>query len=279
MAATKKKTTKRRDRTERRFFPESGVNPIAIRVVGAVGAMMLGAGAWGQFGVAAPEPIKSAQWLLAAGAAVFGLAIWFSTSGEAVIRVGDGGLGIDRGGMLHRMPWYAVTSVAWDPDAKAVVVKGKDEADKDLVITAKLKSHRAAAARIAKEARARVDEVVDLSDSALEAIGAPSDGEGELLTLEPVQVVGKRCAKSRKTIAYEPDARVCPRCERVYHKNFVPKKCACGEAIGHLRDASAPLDEDDEDEDEDDIDEAEAEAEETEEEAATSSRSAKEEPA
>jgi hypothetical protein len=273
MAATKKKTTKRRDRKERRFFPESGVNPIAIRVVGAVGAMMLGAGAWGQFGIAAPEPIKSAQWLLAAGAAVFGLAIWFSTSGDAVIRVGDGGLGVDRGGMLHRMPWYGVTSVAWDPDAKALVVKGKDEADKDLVITAKLKSHRAAAARIAKEARARIDDVVDLSDSALEAIGAPSDAEGELLALEPVQVVGKRCAKSRKTIAYEPDARVCPKCERVYHKNFVPKKCACGEAIGHLRDASAPIDEDDEDEDEDD------DVEETEEEAAASTRGAKEEPA
>ena len=272
MAATKKKTTKRRDRKERRFFPESGVNPIAIRVVGAVGAMMLGAGAWGQFGIAAPEPIKSAQWLLAAGAAVFGLAIWFSTSGDAVIRVGDGGLGIDRGGMLRRMPWYAVTSVAWDPDAKALVVKGKDEAEKDLVITAKLKSHRAAAARIAKEARARIDDVVDLSDSALEAIGAPSDAEGELLALEPVQVVGKRCAKSRKTIAYEPDARVCPKCERVYHKNFVPKKCACGEAIGHLRDASAPIDEEDEEDEEDDVEESE-------EEAAASSPGVKEEPA
>jgi hypothetical protein len=249
MAATKKKTTKRRERKERRFFPESGANPIAIRVVGAAGAMMLGAGAWGQFGIAAPEPIKSAQWLLAAGAAVFGLAIWFSTSGDAVIRVGDGGLGIDRGGVLHRVPWYGVTSVAWDSDAKAVVVKGKDEAEKDLVITAKLRSHRAAAARIVKEAKARIDDVVDVSDAALEVIGNPSDAEGELLTLEPVQVVGKRCAKSRKTIAYEPDARVCPNCERVYHKNFVPKKCACGEAIGHLRDASAPEPEEDEDED------------------------------
>jgi hypothetical protein len=260
MAATKKKTTKKRERKERRFFPESSANPILIRVVGAVGAMMLGAGAWGQFGIAAPEPIKSAQWLLAAGAAVFGLAIWFSTSGDAVIRVGDGGLGIDRGGALRRMPWYGVTSVAWDGDAKAVVVKGKDEADKEIVITAKLKSQRAAAARIVKEAQSRIDEVVDLSDAALEAIGQPADAEGELLELEPVQVVGKRCAKSRKTIAYEPDARVCPKCERVYHKNFVPKKCACGEPIGHLRAASAPIDEEDEDEDEDEEVEAKDEA-------------------
>jgi hypothetical protein len=255
MAATKKKTTKKRDRKELRFFPESSANPIIIRVVGAVGATMLGAGAWGQFGSSAPEPIRSAQWLLAAGAAVFGLSIWFSTSGDAVLRVGDGGLGIDRGGVLRRMPWYRVTSLAWDPDAKAVVIKGNDEAEKELVITAKLKSHRAAAARIVKEAQRRIDDVVDLSDAAVEAIGQPSDADGEQLALEPVHVVGKRCAKSRKTIAYEPDARVCPKCERVYHKSFVPKKCACGEPIGHLRDASASApddEEDDEDEDEDD---------------------------
>jgi hypothetical protein len=255
MAATKKKP-KRRERKERRFFPTSGANPTLIRVVGGIGAMMLGAGAWGQFGIAAPEPIKSAQWLLAAGAGIFGLAIWFSTSGDPAIRVGDGGLGVDRGGVLRRVPWHAVTSVTWDSNANAVVVKGNDEAEKELVVNAKLKSQRGAAARIVKEARRRIGDVVDLSDAALEAVGAAKDSEGELLDLEPVQVVGKRCAKSRKTIAYEPDARVCPRCERVYHKNFVPKKCACGEAIGYLRDPSAPVDEDEDDDEED----AEAEA-------------------
>jgi hypothetical protein len=55
----------------------------------------------------------------------------------------------------------------------------------------------------------------------------------------PLQLVGKRCAESDKIIAYEPDARVCTRCERVYHKTKVPKTCECGADIGHLRERKA----------------------------------------
>jgi hypothetical protein len=48
-------------------------------------------------------------------------------------------------------------------------------------------------------------------------------------------VVGKHCADSGTVIAYEPDARVCPRCERVYHKAHVPETCACGGSLEGLR--------------------------------------------
>ena len=59
----------------------------------------------------------------------------------------------------------------------------------------------------------------------------PQTDAGESLTLDPVQVVGKRCANSGKVIAFEPDAFVCPRCERVYHKDHVPPACACGATL------------------------------------------------
>ena len=58
---------------------------------------------------------------------------------------------------------------------------------------------------------------------------------GESLPLEPPQVVGKHCASSGKVIAYEPDARVCPRCERVYHKVSVPDACECGASLKELQ--------------------------------------------
>jgi hypothetical protein len=47
--------------------------------------------------------------------------------------------------------------------------------------------------------------------------------------------VGKRCAESDVIISYEPDARVCPRCERVYHKDHVPKSCVCGASLAEVK--------------------------------------------
>ena len=51
--------------------------------------------------------------------------------------------------------------------------------------------------------------------------------------------MGKKCAATGKTISYEPDARVCPRCERVYMRRSVPKKCKCGNSLVHLRPKSS----------------------------------------
>jgi len=229
-----KKRFRQAARQERRFFPQSSANPILVRVIGGVGAMALGAGAWGQ--LFATEPFKATPWLLAAGAGLFGFAIWFGTSGDSVLRVGDGGVGIDRG-TLRRIPWHAVTGITWDSEKKSVVVKGHDEADLELTIAARVASQPQAAAWILKEARERIAELVSVPEdvSVPEAVDDPSD----VLAMDALQVVGKRCAASNRTIAYEPDARICSRCERVYHKDYVPKKCACGAPMPQVKEKSA----------------------------------------
>jgi hypothetical protein len=84
-----------------------------------------------------------------------------------------------------------------------------------------------------KEARQRIPAVVDVpEDVALPEVRA---SVGESRVLEPAQVVGKHCAASGKVIAYEPDARVCPRCERVYHRAHVPAACECGASLAALQ--------------------------------------------
>ena len=219
-------------RRERRFFPKSAANPVLVRAMGGLGAMAMGAGAWGQFLSSAPEPLKSAPWILAAGAAVFGLAIWIGTSGEAVLRVGDGGVGADRG-TVRRIPWRAVESVGWDAEMRSVVVKGQDESDLARDVTARLDTQPQAAAWIVKEARLRASTTVEVPEDAElpEAVDDPED----VVVMDPLQVVGLRCAKSKKMISFEPDARICTRCERVYHKDHVPKRCACDASLAHLR--------------------------------------------
>jgi hypothetical protein len=232
------KSPKARERRERRFDPQASAQPKVVYLVGAVGALLMGAGAWAQFGPlvheGGPEPLKWGPYLLAAGALLVGAAIWIGTSGDSSLRVGDAGLALEKGS-LRRMPWYAIERIEWREET--VRVLGKDEAGTALTIAASLKSHPQAAAYIVKEARERVPAVVDVPEDAtlpeLSAAGA------EWLPLDAPHVVGRHCAASGKVIAYEPDARVCRRCERVYHKAHVPDACECGASLVELRSAAA----------------------------------------
>jgi hypothetical protein len=212
----------------------AAANPSIVYLVGAIGALAMGAGAWGQFGAlvydGGPEPLKFAPYILAAGALLVGAAIWIGTSGEPALRVGDAGLAVEKGG-LRRMPWYGIERIKWRDEV--VRVTGKDELGVAMSLNASLKSHPQAATWIVREARERVPTVVDVPEDA--TLPEPRATGGTLLPLEPPQVVGKHCASSGKVIAYEPDARICPRCERVYHKASVPPQCECGASLAELQ--------------------------------------------
>jgi hypothetical protein len=219
-----------RARRERRFEPASSASAQLVYVLGAVGAAAMGAGAWETlaplFRDDGPEPLKSGRYVLAAGALVASAAVWIGTSGDPVLRVGDGGVATEKGG-LRRLPWYAVERVEWSDGA--VRVAGTDDAGIKQLLVARVASQPQAAAWIVREARDRVPDVVHVPESA--ALPDPWAAAGELLPLEPPQVVGKHCAASGKVIAYEPDARMCLRCDRVYHKSTVPPVCECGGAM------------------------------------------------
>jgi hypothetical protein len=233
------KAAKARPRRERRFEPRANAKPGVVYLLGSAGALLMGAGAWEQFGPllsdGGPDPLKAAPYILAAGAVLAGVAIWIGTSGEPVLRVGDSGLAMEKSG-VRRMPWYAIERVEWRDET--VRVSGKDDAGVPMTIAAALASHPQAAAWIVKEARARVPAVVDVPVDA--ALPEASVDAGEALPLEPPQVVGRHCAESGKVISYEPEARVCPRCERVFHKAHVPEVCPCGASLADLRAAASP---------------------------------------
>lgn len=233
-----KATKKTKTRSERRFLPQSTHNPLIVKVLGALGAAALGAGLWGHFyGHFAPaegEPVSVAIYIAAAGAVLVGAAIWLGTSSDAAVRVGDAGIALERGG-LRRMPWWEVSQISWDGGVSSLVVAGKDEAGQSMTFKLSVHSQPDAIAWVVKEARARIPKKVDLADSVNDKLPELRPHAGTSIALEPMQVVGKHCAASKRVIAYEPEARVCPRCERVYHKLAVPKKCKCGGSLEDLR--------------------------------------------
>jgi hypothetical protein len=230
------KREKARERRERQFEPAALVTANVVYLIGGLGSVLMGAGTWGQFGAmlqeSAPAPFKFAPYVLAAGALLVGLAIWIGTSGDPALRVGDAGLAVLKGN-LRRMPWYAIDKIAWREET--VRIAGKDDLGVDMAVAASLKVHPQAAAWIVKEARERIPAVVDVPEDA--TLPAPLASAGVTLPLEPPQVVGRHCAQSGKVIAYEPDARVCPRCERVFHRSHVPETCACGASLADMRPA------------------------------------------
>jgi hypothetical protein len=239
MAKEKKKSKSgtKRERRERRFLPQSTGKPIHIKILGGLGAAVLGVGAWAQFGHALMKddlpPYALAPWVLAGGAVLFGAAVWLGTSGESAMRVGAAGIAIEKG-QLQRIPWSLVERITWDGEDELLRVRGADEAGKDSFVIVSARSHPQTVAWIVKEARDRIPKLVDVPDEAL-GLPTPDPHAGQTIVLDAVQVVGKHCAESNKVIAYEPDARVCPKCERVYHKFYVPDDCACGASLLGMR--------------------------------------------
>jgi hypothetical protein len=232
------KAAKVKERQERRFAPRPLAKRSVVMGVGSLSGMALGAGVWAQFGHEWTDnplpPYPFAPALIAAGAIAFGAAVWLGTSGEAPLRVGSGGIGIERAKEVVRIPWHGVERIVWDPDTQSLSIRGSDDMGSEQQLTVTTKVHPGALAWIVKEARARIPDMVDVPDEA-HGLPAAEPTAGELLTMDPVQVVGKRCAESDRIIAYEPDARVCPRCERVYYKAAVPETCACGASLSGLR--------------------------------------------
>jgi hypothetical protein len=243
-------------RQERRFVSQSATNPTLVGAFGAFSALLLGAGLWAYFyakSFAGDEKLRGLpSYVIAAGAVLAGITIWIGTSSESPVRVGVPGIAVEKG-ELRRMPWWAVEKISFDAIALAIVVTGADEAGAAFVIKVPVKAHPEAVGYLVKEALDRIPRRVDISDEVLEKLPQAQEQAGQRLDLEPLQVVGKKCAVTGKTISYEPDARVCPRCERVYLKASVPKKCKCGNSLVHLRPKSIEGEDEVEDtEDEDD---------------------------
>ena len=261
-------------RSERRFVPVASTNPWIVRVLGAIGGLVLGAGLYGYFYATgeghtfakdAEENLRQIpSYLIAGGAVLMGICIWLGTSSEPPVRVGDPGIALEKG-ETRRMPWWAVEKITWQSGTLCLVVTGRDEAAKDWTFKIPLASHPEAIGWILSEAKRRIPKKVSIDKGVLAKMPGAAPHAGTKIDLEPLQVVGKKCAASGKSISYEPDARVCPNCERVYFKRSVPNKCKCGASIGHLRPATVAVPEDveediEEDEQQEDEEEAEAES-------------------
>jgi hypothetical protein len=220
----KKGSSGKRARKERRYVGETTYASKLAVGTGMLGCLALGAGVYAKW--VSEQPLSAAPWLLASGAVVLGGALIFGDLGTPPVRVGDAGIAIESGRELERFAWCDLERVY--AEGGKLVLKTKEQTFA-LTIAAQPK----AVARILAEGTRRVPEAMDVKREALEGLPAPRDDDGELLAVESLQVAGRNCAASGKTIAFERDARLCPQCCQVYLKDRVPKKClTCKAELG-----------------------------------------------
>jgi hypothetical protein len=191
-----------------------------------VGAALLGAGVYGQLVRATALPY--APVLLLLGVVVLGFGWQQATTRPAAVLVGDAGVASEESDPLRWLPWSRVEAVA--VERGELVVRGDGRS-----LSVPLDAHPQAAAWVVKEALARVPGKVNVDEAARERLKA-DEAAGEVRELGPAQAAGARCRNSDRVIAFDEDARLCPRCGEVYHKDEVPDAClACSAPLAELK--------------------------------------------
>jgi hypothetical protein len=230
-------------RKERRFLPVRDARMTASLVAGALGSVVLGAGVYIQFlrptdnmlpvklGSRLIELGDKGSYVVGAGALVLALVILLAPDFETALLVGDGGVGVDEGGDegVRRLLWCDIQEIRMSADA--LVVKGEEQK-----ILVPLSSQAQAAAWVVREAEERIPSVIELSEGDRGRLAKVEEGAGEERKITDIQIAGRRCRATDRVISYEPDARLCPRCGEIYHKDSVPEACMTCE--GPLGDAA-----------------------------------------
>jgi hypothetical protein len=169
--------------------------------------------------------MEAGPYLFAVGIVGVIAATLMGTSDGLPIRVGDAGVAVERGGSQpERIHWYEIDKVDWEGGDRIVVEAGNKR------IVAPPAHHAGAAGWILKEALARIPKKVKVPADQTPAILAGTDEHGKTLTVEKMQLAGRRCKASNAIISFERDARSCKRCGEVYEKKHVPEKCLTCEA-------------------------------------------------
>jgi hypothetical protein len=205
-------------RQERRYEAKSSLWAVVTVVFASIGAVLAGAGTFGQW--LRNEQLGPHPWspyLLAGGAALLFATALFGQRPAKAVRVGDAGVAQENDAAdIDRIEWRDVHRILVSTDTITVQASGHS-------ISVPIGAHPAASARVLAEATARIPKRVE-NEPGL-SVEAPANDDAEIITLDPPQVAGTHCRASDKPIAFEKDARLCGQCGEVYAKDAVPKAC------------------------------------------------------
>ncbi|MGC4070458.1 MAG: hypothetical protein QM784_38500 [Polyangiaceae bacterium] len=191
-----------------------------------VASACAGAVTYASFGSA--EPMEYRNLVLGLGVAALAVALYRYVNTAATVLVGDAGVALERGGEVDRLLWWEISTIRLEEGV--LVLRG---AHTNLRVDPS--QYAQAAQAILREARERLPSVIDVSDQLVDTLPKPlkSTKEPAAEPVRSLQIAGKRCAVSKNVISVERDARLCPKCATVYHRERLPKTCmTCNAELG-----------------------------------------------
>jgi hypothetical protein len=204
-------------RTERRFLPAPSSRSRWALGLGLLASALLGAAFYGSW--LAPEPVPGSTALALAALAALGAAWLMWRMQPPALRVGE--LGVTWGEPAE------APRVAWCEIKKLSVVGAHLRLDTEQgSIDVPLVAHARGVTRILAEASLRIGSRVDVSPRAHERLPPLLDTDGEIVPAAGLQVAGRQCTASGKSITFESDARLCESCAALYHQSHVPPQCS-----------------------------------------------------
>jgi hypothetical protein len=203
-------------RVERRFRPaQAPANKLALGL-GLLGSAALGAGVYGA-GLA-PHEVRGSLALLLGGLAALVVAFFISPRQVPVLWVGDLGVTFGDPTETPRVAWYEIKQVQLLGEVLRLTT---EQGQIDVPVGA----HASGATRILAEAALRIGARVDVSPAAHARLPPLADSAGELMPAARLQLAGRKCLASGKSITFESDARLCDNCAALYHASHVPARC------------------------------------------------------
>jgi hypothetical protein len=209
---------------ERRYDRAFTKPDFVIHTAWLIASACAGAITYESFFAAAPTGYRDLVLGLGAVALVVVLYRYVSTS--ATVLVGDAGVALERGGEVERLLWWEIERIRQEEGK--LVLRGANT-------TLRLEPGQYAQAvhAILKEARERLPSLLDVSERDVEALPKSTAKEPASEPIRSLQIAGKRCAISKTVISVERDARLCPKCATVYHRNQLPQICStCAAELG-----------------------------------------------
>jgi hypothetical protein len=156
-----------------------------------------------------------------------GIALYRGFANQTKILVGDAGVAIEQTTEQNRLLWWEIKSVRYETES--LVLVGETTS---LRIPSQV--HTRAIRAILAEAAERLPNILDVPSKIANELPTLKDApQPPAKRVESLQIAGKRCASTRQVITVERDARLCPQCASVYHRNNLPQVCVtCHRELG-----------------------------------------------
>lgn len=210
---------------ERRFVSEWNRPDWIVLAAAVVAGLLLGAGTYSAW--IAESPKEYQNFLFLGGLAALGLFVFRISTGREVVFVGDAGVAVEQGGELTRLLWFEIESIRYQ--SSHLVLSGANT-------TLRLPSrcHTRAIRAILAEAARRLPQILDVPAKLVDELPKVVGEDPKPMPIEGLQVAGKRCQVTKQVLTFERDARLCPVCTTIYHRDHVPATCAnCKQPLGN----------------------------------------------